>query len=925
MPLSTVSIVVPEGATAGLTVLQVSLGGGRVAQVQVPKGATAGTELQFQVELPATEGESEEEEEEEDGPTYTSGDEDDPAILSPAQFRARHPDPSPHRTRTRAYRTHYYHNQKDGGLHTDVSLAAVLCAPVRPGCEVVRVRYEDVVSAGSFDRFCGGRSSGTGQPVILTDVPRAAETMARFSVKSLRAKNSLVANARVRICKAFQWGKREMDGRLPLKSFFRMLTEHPNADIPFYVFENQIGGGRHTIENYRDVDAWAYSAAADAANTAIEDDDDIVDRTAEFYAVDSDESEGRNQFSLWYEIPSLFTKCLLKVPYLLRPRSTDGVLLIGSRRSGSYPHVDPSYTAAWNWLFDGVKRWCLFPPHIPRHVICGGGGEEDYNDESLSIEAKLTGNGVGYWWQGQYPKLRERAEELGMVEVLQQPGEIIYVPQGWWHAVINVSDWTVAVTHNLVMPQALPDAFAMAAEEDAVFARRWWRCLCKFAPDAARTLRQGRASAAIVAALNVTLPVGEYNGMKNNSTVTRIDEELKDSIQEDAEKVAEKIEGTEFYTAAQLAQASALASSMSQMLCGMPVSSDRCAYVLKSRAAWSDKKAISVLLSQMDAGEDLGAWTLANSRKCKPLDKISSKLLNQIISYLPIRDAATLAVCSATLRSLQWHVPKTLNLRLRGSAEGEGKDFAKFWARMVSIGTSASGCSAIILENAAPAGTLRATSAGCVLRALLGDDMSGIVGLQSINLVECSFGDDDAVWLSNILKHHRASTFREVSIMDCGEGLTDVGFGALVSSLLFSSSDGNCKSDCEGGNSTTELEISFSSSITEKGVVAAFERPTVSGGDDRGGGDGGGVSLNLSGNGAAISDASVRIIAGSLGDRLRALTLFESPLLTDVSLDTLADMCPRLELVNVMYCGCIGQAAVARLRRRLPAGAEVLA
>ena len=92
-----------------------------------------------------------------------------------------------------------------------------------------------------------------------------------------------------------------------------------------------------------------------------------------------------------------------------------------------------------------------------------------------------------------------------------------------------------------------------------------------------------------------------------------------------------------------------------------------------------------------------------------------------------------------------------------------------------------------------------------------------------------------------------------------------------------------------------------------------------------GGGDNeeGDVTLNLSGNGGAITDAAVRAVAKALGARLRGITLFESPSLSDVALDTLST-CSGLQRVNVMYCGEVGPAAVARLRERLPPMAEVL-
>ena len=120
-----------------------------------------------------------------------------------------------------------------------------------------------------------------------------------------------------------------------------------------------------------------------------------------------------------------------------------------------------------------------------------------------------------------------------MLEALQQPGEIIYVPQGWWHAVINVTQWTVAVTHNLVMPRALPHAFQMAVKDDPVFARRWFRCLCKFAPSEALALQQGNAtSAAVAECIGTALPLGEYNGMQDN-VIMLIDTELSDAVAED--------------------------------------------------------------------------------------------------------------------------------------------------------------------------------------------------------------------------------------------------------------------------------------------------------------------------------------------------------------------------------------------------------
>jgi len=192
-----------------------------------------------------------------------------------------------------------------------------------------------------------------------------------------------------------------------------------------------------------------------------------------------------------YCIPSLFQSCCLVVPYLLRPRSTDGVLLIGSQRSGSYPHKDPTYTSAWNWLLHGMKRWVLFPPSVSRATIVGEAlAHVDPNINlnklqrgSLEFYQALATKGAGYWWAEQYPALLKRKEEVGLIEVIQKEGEVIFVPAGWWHAVINITPWTVAITHNVILPDGLKTSFSMAIKDDLLFARRWWRCLKRFGPD----------------------------------------------------------------------------------------------------------------------------------------------------------------------------------------------------------------------------------------------------------------------------------------------------------------------------------------------------------------------------------------------------------------------------------------------------------
>ena len=60
----------------------------------------------------------------------------------------------------------------------------------------------------------------------------------------------------------------------------------------------------------------------------------------------------------------------------------------------------------------------------------------------------------------------------GMLELLQYPGETIFVPSGWWHAVINLSA-TLAVTQNFVSGANFARSWQMTRKQRPHMARRW--------------------------------------------------------------------------------------------------------------------------------------------------------------------------------------------------------------------------------------------------------------------------------------------------------------------------------------------------------------------------------------------------------------------------------------------------------------------
>lgn len=115
-------------------------------------------------------------------------------------------------------------------------------------------------------------------------------------------------------------------------------------------------------------------------------------------------------------------------------------LIVGPTRGGTPWHVDPNATSAWNALLSGRKRWALYPPdHVPPgvHVQRDAGGRIVAFDAPLSPVA---------WFAYVYPHLSDADKPY---EVLQHPGDVVYIPAGWWHMVLNVED-AIAVTQNFV-------------------------------------------------------------------------------------------------------------------------------------------------------------------------------------------------------------------------------------------------------------------------------------------------------------------------------------------------------------------------------------------------------------------------------------------------------------------------------------------
>lgn len=103
-----------------------------------------------------------------------------------------------------------------------------------------------------------------------------------------------------------------------------------------------------------------------------------------------------------------------------------GVILIGSSGTVTSLHADLFGTHNWLAQICGSKHWLLFAPGDADNVVCG-------KVDLLHPEA-LTA-----------PNLRNAQP----YETVLEPGEVIFVPQGWYHHVVSLSP-SISISFNFV-------------------------------------------------------------------------------------------------------------------------------------------------------------------------------------------------------------------------------------------------------------------------------------------------------------------------------------------------------------------------------------------------------------------------------------------------------------------------------------------
>jgi histone arginine demethylase JMJD6 len=179
-----------------------------------------------------------------------------------------------------------------------------------------------------------------------------------------------------------------------------------------------------------------------------------------------------------YKVPSYFPEDLFSLVGEKR-RPPYRWFLVGPQRSGTCLHIDPLGTSAWNTVIDGRKRWVLFPPGTAKAVAKG-----------LDVIRKGEDDEAVNYFVDLLPRIREKhGHELKIIEFTQYPGDTVFVPGGWWHAVLNLDD-TIAITQNFCSSRNFDRVWVRTRGGRKKMAVKWLRMLREQYPTLAERAEQ---------------------------------------------------------------------------------------------------------------------------------------------------------------------------------------------------------------------------------------------------------------------------------------------------------------------------------------------------------------------------------------------------------------------------------------------------
>lgn len=237
-----------------------------------------------------------------------------------------------------------------------------------------------------------------------------------------------------------EWLQRDTIDRRRGLSLEKFITEYEEPNWPVLLegcLENWPASQKWTREYLLEVSAGKEFAVGPVSMTL----DkyfmyaDNVQEERPLYLFDAKFAEKVPEMGRDYEVPVYFQEDLFKV--LGEERPDHRWVIIGPAGSGSSFHVDPNSTSAWNAVIKGAKKWVMFPPEVPPPGVHPSADGAEVTSPVSIMEWFMNFYGACRTW------------EKRPVECVCRAGEIVFVPNGWWHLVINLEE-SVAITQNYV-------------------------------------------------------------------------------------------------------------------------------------------------------------------------------------------------------------------------------------------------------------------------------------------------------------------------------------------------------------------------------------------------------------------------------------------------------------------------------------------
>mmetsp|Transcript_32308 Transcript_32308/g.52056 ORF Transcript_32308/g.52056 Transcript_32308/m.52056 type:complete len:509 (-) Transcript_32308:78-1604(-) len=128
-------------------------------------------------------------------------------------------------------------------------------------------------------------------------------------------------------------------------------------------------------------------------------------------------------------------------------------IIISQTGGGGELHKDAMDTGFWNVLISGEKRWWLTPNWNPQMEHSMGEAMD------LSRQFKLSAMD---WFSQVYPKISKKCLPVPVYEVLQQAGDLLYVPAGGYFHQVLTTKRAVGVTYNMLTKNDYTKVFSGA-------------------------------------------------------------------------------------------------------------------------------------------------------------------------------------------------------------------------------------------------------------------------------------------------------------------------------------------------------------------------------------------------------------------------------------------------------------------------------